>query len=54
MDIDSLSAEICVGAFNGAHVKEPNGSMLGGSAPGTQSMLNFIDRWLMELGLTTS
>ena len=52
--MDSLSAQSCVEAFNGAHVKEPNGPMSSGSAPGTQSMLNLIDRWLMELGLTTS
>jgi hypothetical protein len=51
--IDSLSAERCVEAFNGAHAKEPNGPMLSGSDPGPQSMPNFINSWLMELGLTT-
>lgn len=52
--IDSLSAESCVEAFNGVHAEEPNGPMLSSNAHGTQSMLNFIHRWLMELGLATS
>ena len=52
--IDSLSAERCVEAFNGAHSKEPNGPMLSGNAHRTQPMLNFINGWLIELGLTTS
>jgi hypothetical protein len=55
LGIDASSVERDAEAFNGPQAeRERNGLAFSRASAVTQLMLDFIDRWLMELGLTTS
>ena len=53
-DISSLSAKPHVEVFNSARAREPNGPMLTSIRRGAHPrMVDLINKWLMELGITT-